>query len=609
MRAKTPQPSAPFGLLVRSTLVGLAALCAALPGLAQTTIGLNFVGGKANTSVSSLGSGDSAGVISQSNWNNLTGQSGSDTTLVNNSGSNVSGLSVSYTSLNTWADGAISNTAGNDRLMRGYLDFNVNSGSASVTVSGLTSAVYDVIVYTNGDEDSRTGRFDIGAQSFWVKDNTTFSGTFVQGTDTADPGSHAATQAGNYMVFSGLTGSSFTLNATGAYTTDGTLRAPVNAVQIVQPANTLFWDRNGSTSGAGSSPSGNWATSGSSRTNWSTSASGNVSTQDWVNGAVAVFSAGTDATSAYTVNVASASIQTGAIFVQEGNVTFNTSTGGSIRLSDSTPDVIVASGASATVNVRLENNITTASATGLQKLGAGTLTLGSTLNNYGGKTVITEGTLRLGTSGVIPNGSALTVASGATFDLNNQTETIGSLAGAGTVALGTGTLIAGGNNTSTFFSGNITGTGIFEKTGTGTFTLGSDLSYDGTLRLSGGTLALNGFDLSLTTLRITGNSILDFGAGTASLLTTGNLLIDSGVTLTINNWTDTIDYFYALNNPGGAQGSPPLNQIVFAGFTGGDTKWQSFDKQVTPVPEPSTYGAIFMAALCGVWFWRRRPSA
>jgi autotransporter-associated beta strand protein len=612
MRPEIPQTR--FSPLHAVRCIGVALLTAALFSTnvshAQVMIGLEFVGGKANHSVSNMGSGDSAGVISQTNWNNLEDRSGTDSSLVNNSGATVSGLSVSYTSSNTWADEAISNSAGNNRLMRGYLDINTDSGSTSVTVSGLTSPVYDVIVYTNGDEDTRVGRFQIGAQSFWVKDNTTFNGTFIQGTGTADPGSFANAQAANYMVFSGLTSSSFTLNAYGVYATDNTLRAPVNAIQIIQPATTLFWDRNGSSSGAGgSTPTGIWATAGSNRTNWSTNSAGTSSSVNWTNGAVAVFSAGSDATGAYTVDVASTSIQTGAILVQEGNVTFSTTNSGSIRLSDSTPDIIVASGASATMNVRLENNVTSASAIGLQKLGTGTLTLGNTGNNYGGKTVITEGTLRLGTSGVIPNGSALTVASGATFDLNSQSETIGSLAGAGTVALGSGTLIAGGDNTSTFFSGTITGTGTFEKTGTGTFTLGSDLTYNGTMRLSGGTLALNGFDLGLNTLHITGNSILDFGASSASLLTTNNLYIDAGVTLTINNWTDTIDYFYALNNPGGTQGTSPLNQIVFAGFTANDTKWLSYDKQITPVPEPSTYGALFMTALCGVWLWRRRKNS
>ena len=570
-------------------------------------MGLNFVGSGPGVAVTSMGSSESAGIIAQSNWNNLSGASGTDTTLVNNSGANVSGLSVTYSSLNPWADSAISDTAGNNRLMRGYLDFNVNEGSTSVAVSGITAAVYDVIVYSNGDENTRVGRYQVGAQTVWMKDNATFSGAFTQATDTADAGSHAATSAGNYMVFSGLTSSSFTLNATGVYATDGTLRAPVNAVQIIQPSAIRYWDRNGSTAGAGATPNGIWATSGSStRNNWTSDSVGTTATSNWTNGAVAIFSAGGDATGSYAVDVASASIQTGALYVQEGNVTFSTTNGGSIRLSDSTPDIIVASGSSATINVGLENTISSAAATGLQKLGTGTLTLGSTTNSYGGKTVITEGTLRLGTSGVIPNGSAVTIASGATFDVNNLTETIGSLAGVGTVALGTGTLIAGGNNTSTVFSGAITGTGIFEKAGTGSLFLGDDITFGGELRISGGTFALNGYDLTTNILHITGNSILDFGSGVASLLTTNSLVIDAGVTLTINNWVDTIDYFYALANPGGTQGTAPLNQIVFNGFSNGATKWQSYDKQISPVPEPSTYGALLMLGATTVFFWRRR---
>ena len=43
------------------------------------------------------------------------------------------------------------------------------------------------------------------------------------------------------------------------------------------------------------------------------------------------------------------------------------------------------------------------------------------------------------------------MASGAVLDLNGFNETLGSLAGAGNVALGSGTLTAGGNNASTTY--------------------------------------------------------------------------------------------------------------------------------------------------------------
>jgi autotransporter-associated beta strand protein len=95
--------------------------------------------------------------------------------------------------------------------------------------------------------------------------------------------------------------------------------------------------------------------------------------------------------------------------------------------------------------------------TSLTQSSSGKLIL-SGANTYSGATTISAGTLQLGASGVIPDGSALTVASGATFNLAGFSETVGSLAGAGTVsstAAGTPTLTAGGNNTSTTFSGVI----------------------------------------------------------------------------------------------------------------------------------------------------------
>ena len=71
------------------------------------------------------------------------------------------------------------------------------------------------------------------------------------------------------------------------------------------------------------------------------------------------------------------------------------------------------------------------------------------------------------------------MAGGATFNLNNFAETMGSLAGAGNVTLGTGILTTGGNNTSTTYSGVMSGTGGLTKAGTGTFTLSGANTYTG----------------------------------------------------------------------------------------------------------------------------------
>jgi len=272
----------------------------------------------------------------------------------------------------------------------------------------------------------------------------------------------------------------------------------------------------------------------------------------------------------------------------------------------------------------------------LTKDGAGLLTLGGS-NTYTGATTVSAGTLRLGTSDSLANLTAVSVASGATFDVNSMTETVGSLAATGgNVLLGAGSLTAGGDNTSTSFSGNFDGTGTFTKAGTGTMTIGSDLSFGGNLTLAvgtlqfnvdnafagvvtinAGTLRLTDADLTMGTLNITGNSTIDF-AGAASSLNVANLNISAGVTLTILNWQNAVDYFFAANWVGAVldtTGAAPMNQIVFdtdgtppTTYAGSDTKWQGYDNQITPVPEPSTYGAILLGAglTCfGVRRWRQ----
>jgi autotransporter-associated beta strand protein len=244
----------------------------------------------------------------------------------------------------------------------------------------------------------------------------------------------------------------------------------------------------------------------------------------------------------------------------------------------------------------------------LTKSGTGTLTLSGN-NTYTGGTNINAGTLQLGNSERIANNTAVTVASGATLNLNTYTETIGALSGAGTVQLGGGTLVVGSGNASSTFSGAFAGgdTGTFEKTGTGTLTLGAGMNLGGgNLILNGGLLNLGGFTSTFGSLAVTAISTIDFGTGSGSILNLNSLAIAPGITLTIANWTDSVDYFYSLLNP-----AANLGQIVFTGFAS-STKWQSFDHQITPVPEPAAYGAVFMVfglSLGAWWCFRRRETA
>ncbi len=190
---------------------------------------------------------------------------------------------------------------------------------------------------------------------------------------------------------------------------------------------------------------------------------------------------------------------------------------------------------------------------GLAKIGAGTFTLHG-VGNYSGATAVNAGTFQAGAANVFSPVSAYTIANGATLNLAGFNNTIGSLAGAGTVALGSATLTGGGDGTSTTFSGAIGGTGGLVKTGGGTLALTGASNYTGPTNINGGTLDVNG-SLASAVFVNAGGSLM--GSGTI-----GGLNVASGGTVAPGNSIGTL---HIAGNVGFATGSAYQVEVNAAG--------------------------------------------
>ena len=214
----------------------------------------------------------------------------------------------------------------------------------------------------------------------------------------------------------------------------------------------------------------------------------------------------------------------------------------------------VAANQSYSIGSVFENNGVTAGA--LEKIGSGTLTLDGS-NTYTGSTTVSVGTLDV--TGSLAS-SVIGVSDGATLKVDGSSlgdttsavtltgtgdmtlagnETIGSLAGAGTVTNGGYTLTTGGNGTSTTYSGVASGTGGLTKAGSGTLTLDGSNTYTGSTTVSVGTLDVTGSLASSVigvsdgaTLKVDGSSLGDTTSavtltGTGDMTLAGNETIGS----------------------------------------------------------------------------------
>ncbi len=200
-------------------------------------------------------------------------------------------------------------------------------------------------------------------------------------------------------------------------------------------------------------------------------------------------------------------------------------------------------------------------ATSLLKTGDGTVAI-DTVAAYSGTTTVSAGTLTLnaaltGTNSVTVDGPATLTTVGAdrindaagltvtgTMNLGGA-ETVASLAGSGSVALGANTLTIGGAATTTF-SGILSGSGGLTHSGTGSLTLSGANTYSGTTTVSGGTLRMtNGsvghvqnsamFELAGATIasltQTAGSATLTSGTVSGATTITGGSISNGGATV------------------------------------------------------------------------------
>ena len=215
---------------VRKTVMALALVAAmAFASSSQAqSFGINFTGGNNASAPTPMLATDVAGAVyQQANWNNAAGTSGTVTGLLNQAGVATS-ASATWHADGTWGSGT-GTANGNFKLYNGYLDA-TGTSQTTVTVSGLSAAgivgAYDVYVYFTGDTvgGSRSGNYTINGLTQFSVDNTGYTGTYVQAT--GGDGNN-----GNYLLFEGLTGDSFTLSALPV-----NFRSPVNGIQVVGEA-------------------------------------------------------------------------------------------------------------------------------------------------------------------------------------------------------------------------------------------------------------------------------------------------------------------------------------------------------------------------------------
>lgn len=196
---------------------------------------------------------DTAGIVHVLYWNNLLGpvvqgETTSLTNITNQLGVVIPGITASWTAGNTTvsynnggtiktgSDAVTVPPATNDPNLFASVFDQYNGTASTLTVTGIPYSSYDAIFYVYDDGSSRGGVITIGSTTYFIRSG---AGTpavdgsgYVQSDDTS-LGAGSDVMQGNFVRFSGLSGSTLSASFVAQNMGDSTQRLKIAGFQIV----------------------------------------------------------------------------------------------------------------------------------------------------------------------------------------------------------------------------------------------------------------------------------------------------------------------------------------------------------------------------------------
>lgn len=438
-------------------------------------------------------------------------------------------------------NGTMNLNGGNEKVGALSGSGTTNVGANTLTSNGATDSTYSgTINGTGGLTKEGAGRLTLSGDNTYTGATTVAAGTLAtSGNERVADASNLTVQSGAFFVLGGNE-SLATISGAGDIVLAGSNVLTTNAT-----SDTTF---SGVLSGAG--------------------------TLTKVGASKLTLSGTSTATGILNVNAGSidltGSIDSGTVNVASG-ATLNSTNGGLSSLANVTN--------SGTLNIAAADdtiatlvNIGTINGTGVLTAATYDLNNGSVINaNLGAGTMNTGGgvtfngtslaefvnvavgsTLNLQAAERLLNSTALTV--NGTMNLNGGSETVGTIAGGGTIDLKANVLTTNATSDTTF-SGVLAGTGGLDKNGTGKLTLSGASTYSGTTNINAGTIDLTG-SLTSTVVNVLSGATLN---STSGGLFSGSVVTNAG-TLNVGTVNDTIT---TLNNTGAVNGTGTLTATTY----------------------------------------------